>query len=428
MNESIITGRYAVKAVTVRQLCNMPLTLPPAQTLRGYVFTESVAAGLVNAVKRGDYVPPIVLAEDVKTVEGLASVEVEEKLAPLAAAAAETDKTRREAAKTLDSVADAAGESKERKAAQKALAAAEDAHRAAQTAYNDAIKKEYGAGAAESKVSDGQQRLTTIRRAFERGDLNGSEVVMIAYDGGRTFAESFYCLNQSVPVGKGLTAALGMPDAIRDAVVALAAHKYFRSQAWSRSQIAKTISADFAAAALAIASGWRAPESSSTVCSEWLKQSQKLVTRAAIAKAVKTLDALYSASAPWTDAASGHKGDARTKAREVCKLLRRKGTWIVVFAAVCSGTPAPLAVQLPRRLDLLKPVEVDGTVYTWQVGGGTSGSASNFSNNLHVLAAAALAAKAGLPAEQSAPEKKADADAAAVAGNSAAVALATLGV
>ena len=428
MNESIITGKYAVKAVTVRQLCNMPLSLPPAQQLRGYVFTESVAAGLVNAIKRGDYVPPIVLAEDCKTVESLASVDAEARLRPLAEAATTADKARREAARTLDTIADAVGESFDRKAAQKVLADAETAHAAAQKALADALKKEYGASVAESKVSDGQQRLTTIRRAFDRAELTGSEIVLVAYDGGRTFSESFYSLNQSVPVGKGLTAALGMPDAVRDAVIALAAHKYFRSQTWSRSQIAKTISADFASAALAIAAGWKSPESSSGVCSDWLRQSQKIVGRVAVAKAAKVLDALYTAMMPWEETATGKKGDQRTRAKEVCKLMRRKGTFIVAFAAICAGAPAPIVVQLPRRVDLLKPVEIDGTVYTWQVGGGTSGSAANFENNLAVLTTAVNAAKAGLPAEKPAAEKKADADAAEVGGNSAAVALAALGV
>lgn len=68
MEKNIITaasGKYLVKAVTVRELVESAPNLPAMQRVRGSVWKPEVSTALVEDIKAGLYVPPIVLAGDV---------------------------------------------------------------------------------------------------------------------------------------------------------------------------------------------------------------------------------------------------------------------------------------------------------------------------------------------------------------------------
>ena len=60
-----ISGKYLVKAVTVRELVESAPNLPAMQRVRGSVWKPEVSSALVEDIKAGLYVPPIVLAGDV---------------------------------------------------------------------------------------------------------------------------------------------------------------------------------------------------------------------------------------------------------------------------------------------------------------------------------------------------------------------------
>lgn len=68
MEKNIITaisGKYLVKAVTVKELVESAPNLPAMQRVRGSVWKPEVSTALVEDIKSGLYVPPIVLAGDV---------------------------------------------------------------------------------------------------------------------------------------------------------------------------------------------------------------------------------------------------------------------------------------------------------------------------------------------------------------------------
>lgn len=68
MEKNIITaasGKYLVKAVTVKELVESAPNLPAMQRVRGPVWKPEVSSALVEDIKSGLYVPPIVLAGDV---------------------------------------------------------------------------------------------------------------------------------------------------------------------------------------------------------------------------------------------------------------------------------------------------------------------------------------------------------------------------
>lgn len=68
MEKNIITatsGKYLVKAVTVKELVESAPNLPAMQRVRGSVWKSEVSTALVEDIKKGLYVPPIVLAGDV---------------------------------------------------------------------------------------------------------------------------------------------------------------------------------------------------------------------------------------------------------------------------------------------------------------------------------------------------------------------------
>ena len=68
MEKNIInatSGKYLVKAVTVKELVESAPNLPAMQRVRGSVWKPEVSTALVEDIKAGLYVPPIVLAGDV---------------------------------------------------------------------------------------------------------------------------------------------------------------------------------------------------------------------------------------------------------------------------------------------------------------------------------------------------------------------------
>lgn len=68
MEKNIITamsGKYLVKSVTIKELVESAPNLPAMQRVRGSVWKPEVSAALVEDIKSGLYVPPIVLAGDV---------------------------------------------------------------------------------------------------------------------------------------------------------------------------------------------------------------------------------------------------------------------------------------------------------------------------------------------------------------------------
>ena len=63
IEKSIISReKYLVKAITVRELAELAPNLPTAQQIRGRLWRADVSAGLVQDLKDGKYVPPLVLA------------------------------------------------------------------------------------------------------------------------------------------------------------------------------------------------------------------------------------------------------------------------------------------------------------------------------------------------------------------------------
>lgn len=59
------SGKYLVKSVTVKELVESAPNLPAMQRVRGSVWKPDVSTALVEDIKAGLYVPPIVLAGDV---------------------------------------------------------------------------------------------------------------------------------------------------------------------------------------------------------------------------------------------------------------------------------------------------------------------------------------------------------------------------
>lgn len=329
-------GRYQIKLVSVDSLAAAAPNIPAAQAVRGSVWSAETSNKLVEDIKAGLYVPPLVLA---------------------------------------------------------------------------------GAGDESIDLSDGQQRLKAILAAHAKGNLPGDICIPIAIDAGRTFSESFAALNQGVPVGKALTAAMGYKDnGTRDAIIRLAAHPLFGSIRWTTAQIQRTSRAEFASAALAICAGWSSPESSTKACNAWLAANAAAITPDVVTLAEDTLTAINTALVPYI-AHDKDKGAEGKRARRILSDAKKKGTYMsVVAVAVESGLPVADIVAALDRDDLLTPVTVEEinkatgrkrkVTYQWAVGGGTSGSNADYIARNKVLAhaAAILPEAAEVPGERKAAE------------------------
>lgn len=248
-------------------------------------------------------------------------------------------------------------------------------------------------------LSDGQQRYRAICSAVDSGDLDGTEVVLLAVDTGRTFEESFRVLNIGVPVGAGLVAAMSYRDDVKNAVLSLAAHPLFATAyRWTATQVNSTASADFASAALAICAGWPSPQSSKRACIEWLQANGDTVDADAISSTTVVLDSIYTAIMPHVLAVAD-KGEKGKWARGVCSAMRKKNAFMSTVASIGTGSIAEDVLDVIDRSDLLIPVKYMGKtpkgkpkemVAEWAVGGGTSGCNDDYNQRLHVLRAAAL--------------------------------------
>lgn len=293
-----------------------------------------------------------------------------------------------------------------------------------------------GAGDESIDLSDGQQRLKAILTAYGKGNLPGDTCIPVAIDAGRTFAESFAALNQGVPVGKALAAAMGYKDSgTRDAIIRLAAHPLFGSIKWTTAQVQRTSRAEFASAALAICAGWSSPESSTKACNAWLAANAAAITPDVVTLAEDTLTAINAALAPYI-AHDKDKGAEGKKARRIMADVKKKGTYMsVVAVGIESGLPMADIVAALDRDDLLTPVTMEEinkatgrkrkVTYQWAVGGGTSGSNADYIARNKVLTHAASI----LPDAVEVPgERKAAEDAAAALQAEAEDIAATLGI
>lgn len=348
-------GRYQIKLVSIESLAAAAPNIPAAQAVRGSVWTAETSSKLVEDLKAGLYVPPLVLA---------------------------------------------------------------------------------GAGDESIDLSDGQQRLKAILTAHAKGNLPGDICIPVAIDAGRTFAESFAALNQGVPVGKALTAAMGYKDNnTREAIIRLAAHPLFNSIRWTTVQVQRTSRAEFASSTLAICAGWASPESSTKACNAWIADNAAAITPDVVTLAEDTLTAIDKAIAPYVANIKGKDADGK-RARRIMADMKKKGTFMTVVAvAIESGLPVPDIIAALDRDDLLTPVTVEEVnkatgrrrkvTYKWEVGGGTSGANSDYIGRCKVLAHAAAA----IPDAVEVPgERKAAEDAAAALQAEAEDIAATLGI
>lgn len=293
-----------------------------------------------------------------------------------------------------------------------------------------------GAGDESIDLSDGQQRLKAILAAYGKGNLPGDTCIPVAIDAGRTFAESFAALNQGVPVGKALTAAMGYKDSgTRDAIIRLAAHPLFSSIKWTTTQVQRTSRAEYASSTLAICAGWASPESSTRACNAWLADNAAAITPDVVMLAEDTLTAINAALAPYVANIKGKDADGK-RARRIMADMKKKGTYMTVVAVgIESGLPMADIIAALDRDDLLTPVTVEEVnratgrrrkvTYKWEVGGGTSGANSDYIGRCKVLAHAAAA----IPDAVEVPgERKAAEDAAAALQAEAEDIAATLGI
>lgn len=313
MEKNIInaaSGKYLVKAVTVKELVESAPNLPAMQRVRGSVWKPEVSTALVEDIKAGLYVPPIVLAGDV----------------------------------------------------------------------------------ANADVSDGQQRLTAITAAYEKGTLPGDCSVLVAVDAGRSFVQSFKVLNIGIPVGSSLIQAASYDVGVTDAIIRLAAHPLFGLYRWTSTQVLRTARAEFASVALAIAAGWATPCSSTKECSAWLKKSAALVDDAAIQTAEDALEAIRQALVPY-DAHSKDKGEEGKRARKVLANLRKKNLFLTAVGVALKGGDMADYV-LFTTMDTLQGGKVEYSITVngrtkkayakWSIGGGSSGSYQEYRDRLIV--------------------------------------------
>lgn len=260
-------------------------------------------------------------------------------------------------------------------------------------------------------LSDGQQRLTTLCDAYKAGKLDGGVTVYLAVDLARTIERSFAALNVGVPVGQALVAAMTTPEPTREGILRLANHPYFvEGRKWTDAQRKKTSTAEFASACLAIASGWKNPESSTKECTKYLSTYE--ATPEVIELAYNTVTALADAIAPATEY-SKEKGDKGKLYRATLAETRKKSVFMTLFAIVLRNPEDNYrAIRAITHGDKwLTPVKVKGVgECRWCVGGGTSGGASDYRERFHVLSNAVERiaesdAKATAPAVPVAPSE-----------------------
>lgn len=75
-----ITGKtWTLRTITVKELAAMLENLPPVQRVRGSVWSKEVADDLVNDIKDGLYIPPLVVVADGGNIDGAALVDGQQR-------------------------------------------------------------------------------------------------------------------------------------------------------------------------------------------------------------------------------------------------------------------------------------------------------------------------------------------------------------
>lgn len=314
-----ITGKikgagYTVQTVTIKELADMLEHLPPVQSVRGSVWPEDTAAALVNAVKAGMYVPPVVLG-----------------------------------------------------------------------------------GKDKLGLQDGQQRARALVAAYRAGVLDGASTILVAVDVVRTAEECFKALNLGVPVSKSLTAAMSYPADVKAAVLSIADMPLLADANWTKTQTTKTARAAAAASAVAIWAGWASPESSETKTNAWLLDNAAAITHETLDKCKEGMERLQAAAMRYYHGLKDKPEGLTVKAcRNVCNVIRRRGTWLSIVGAVAAGLdPVEVLGVIGERRDLLdvavtipNPDRKGATLsMSWAdtLGAGSSGGTKEYAERVDIM-------------------------------------------
>ena len=247
----------------------------------------------------------------------------------------------------------------------------------------------------EKACVDGQQRSKALRDAYKLGKLTGEETVIVAISN-NTIEDDFKRLNVGVPVAKVLVTTAEVGEA-GDYILSVANHDYFTGVKFSGLQVQRCARADMAMSALAIVAGWDTPTSNTKDAAAWVKAHKADITAEAVEATNGYLTALADAVKPYTDYVGkfGKSSKATADARKLLSSLRRKNIFLTAIDAMQNGNePADIlaALTLTERLDAAAvpyEVTINGKtkkqVARWTVGGGSSGSNSDFVQRQVVL-------------------------------------------
>lgn len=276
---------------------------------------------------------------------------------------------------------------------------------------------------------DGQQRMTTLVDAMEKELIDPeSPVLCMVIDGDPS--TYFHRLNVGVPVGKAIVSSVNLGSA-GETVLKLAQHPIWSKIGLSNLQKQRGGHADMSLAILAICGGWAEVESTSKAAIVYVKENKE-ACEAAYDKAYDLLTDLDSACVPYRDYISKHgkSNKATVTARRVLSDLRKKNLLYTVVDGIVNGAidPSHALAALTFRDRLEEPLrytyEVNGkerkAVAKWTVGGGSSGSNTDFVQRQRVFANVAAGLSAadlmnGLTEEAKAEPVASEVDAAAVA-------------
>lgn len=276
---------------------------------------------------------------------------------------------------------------------------------------------------------DGQQRMSTLTEAVDRGLIDPeSPVLCVVIDGdANTY---FHRLNVGVPVGKAIVSSVNLGSA-GETVLKLAQHPIWSNMGLSNLQKQRGAHADMALAILAICGGWTDVESTSKAAITFVKDNRE-VCEAAYQRAYDLLTDMDNASKAYRDYVSKHgkSNKATVTARRVLSDLRKKNLLYTVVDGIVNGAidPQRALATLTFRDRLEEPLkytyEVNGkerkAVAKWTVGGGSSGSNTDFVQRQRVFANVAAGLSDadlvnGLVDEVKTPVAETDVDTAAVA-------------
>lgn len=291
------------------------------------------------------------------------------------------------------------------------------------------VKSEDENGEIVYSLIDGQQRMTTLVEAAEKGLIDVySPVLCVVINGdANTY---FHRLNVGVPVGRAIVSSVNLGTA-GETVLKLAQHPIWSSMGLSNLQKQRGTHADMALAILAICGGWTDVESTSKAAIAFVKDNRE-ACEAAYQRAYDLLSDMDTASKPYWNYVSKHgkSNKATVTARRVLSDLRKKNLLYTVVDGIVNGAidPQRALATLTFRDRLEEPLkytyEVNGkerkAVAKWTVGGGSSGSNTDFVQRQRVFANVAAGLSAadlmnGLTEETKAEPVASEVDAAAVA-------------